>query len=144
MKNKMEDYLGPLDKLKEKIARMCIGWTGILETEYIVLVRVSRKHGVSLKYHRSVKKHITRRRFQYKFPMFYWGDMPSALFVHKIQKGVFYLADENGNFLKWIDENDLKEALVDDFLSADYGNFSVRWNEFLAEFQKWIDEEEML
>jgi len=57
---------------------------------------------------------------------------------NKIRKGVFRLVDLNGNFLKWIDENELTEALVDDLLSADYGNFSVRWNEFLAEFQKWL------
>jgi len=141
IENKIEDHLGNLDELKEKIARMCIDWTGILETEYVVLVRVSRKHGVSLKYRRSVKKHITHQRFQYKFPMFFWADMPSALYIRKIRKGVFHLVDVNDNFVKQIDENVLTKVLVDDFLSADYGNFSVRWNEFIAEFQKWLEDD---
>jgi len=34
MKNKMEDYLGNLDDLKTKIAKMCIDWTGVIESDY--------------------------------------------------------------------------------------------------------------
>jgi len=142
MENKIEDHLGNLDDLKTKIAEMCIDWTGDMAFDYyILLARVSRKYGVSLEYQKSAKRDNTYQRFQYEFPMFFWWDMPSALFVRKIQKGVFHLVDENGNFLKWIDEHDFTEALVDDFLSVDYGDFSVRWNEFIVEFQKWLEEE---
>jgi len=142
LENKMEAHLGNLDELKKKIAEMSIDMTGEMAFDYyLVLVRVSRKNGVFLEYQKGGERDNTYQRFQYDFPMFFWADMPSALFVQKLWKGVFHLVDENGNFLKWIDEKDLKEALVDDLLSEDYGNFSVRWNEFLAEFQKWLEDE---
>jgi len=142
MKNKIEDHLGNLDKLKEKIAKMCIDWTGGMESYYVVLVRVSRKHGVSLEYHKNeIDGDDTHDRFWYDFPMFFWADMPSALFIRKIRKGNYYLVDENGNFLQQIDEDVLTAALVGDLLEKDYGNFSVRWNEFIAEFQKWLEDD---
>jgi len=141
-KEKMEDYLGNLEDLKTKIAKMSIDWTGDMSFDYyVLLVRVSREHGVSLEYQKNSERDNTHQRFQYEFPLFFWWDMPSALFVRKIQKGVFHLVDENGNFLKWINENDLTEALVNDLLLSDYGNFSVRWNEFVVEIQKWLEEE---
>ena len=140
MKNKMEDYLGNIDHFKGKIAKMCIDWTGDMAFDYyIVLVWVKRNNGVFLEYHKSMKKDNTYQIFQYEFPMFFWADMPSALYIRKIWKGVFHLVDENGNFLQQIDENDLTEALVDDLLEKDCWNFSVRWNEFLEEFQKWLE-----
>ena len=142
MKNKMKDYLGNPDDLKTKIASMCIDMTGSMESDYVVLVRVSRKHGVSVEYHKNeIDGDDTHDRFWYDFPMFFYRDMPSALFIRKIWNGNYYLIDENGNFIQQIDVDKLTEALVDDLLSADYGNFSVRWNEFIAEFQKWLEVE---
>jgi len=142
--NKMEAYPGDLDKLKEKIASRSIDWTGGMESYYVVLLRVSRKHGVSLEYHnKEIDEYDTYDRFWYDFPMFFWAYMPSALFVRKIRNGNYYLVDENGNFLQQIDEDVLTKALVNDLLSTNYGNFNACWNEFIVEYQKWIDAEEM-
>jgi hypothetical protein len=140
MKNKMEDYLGNPDELKEKIARMSIDWAGVAESEYVVLVWAKRNNGVFLEHHKNgISGDNTYQIFQYKFPMFFWGDMPSALYIRKIRKSVFHLVDVNDNFVKQIDWNVLTKVLIDDLLENDYGDFSVRWNEFLAEFQKWLE-----
>ena len=135
---KMENF----DMLKKKIAEMSIDWTGEMAFDYYnLLVWASRNNGIFLEYKRSGKRDNTYKIFQYEFPMFFWADMPSALYIRKIRKGVFHLVDVNDNFVKQIDENVLTKVLVDDFLENDYGNFSVRWNEFITEFQKWLEME---
>jgi len=140
MKNKIEDYLGNIDHFKEKIAKMCIDWTGVVESDYAVLVWAKRNNNVFLEYHKNgISGDNTYQIFRYEFPMFYYRDMPSALFVRRTLDDVFHLVDVNDNFVKQIDKNVLTEALVDDFLENDYGDFSVRWNEFLEEFQKWLE-----
>jgi len=142
MKNKMEDYLGNIDDFREKIARMSIDWAGVAESAYVVLVWAERNNSVFLRHHKNeISGDNTYQIFQYKFPMFFWGDMPSALYIRKMRKGVFHLVDENGNFVKQIDWNVLTKVFVDDLLKNDYGDFNVRWNEFLAEFQKWLEDE---
>jgi hypothetical protein len=142
MNTKMEDYLGNLDDLKTKVAEMSVDLTGEMAFDYVVLVRVSRKHGFTLEYHKDgIGVDDTHDGFWYDFPMFFYWDMPSALFIHKIRKGVFLRVDKNGNFLQIIDVKDFTAALVDDLLKKDYENFSIRWNEFLVEFQKWLEEE---
>jgi len=142
IENTMEYYLGNPDDLKEKIAKMCIDMSGTMQNKK-VLVRVSRKNGISLKYHKSGGNNVTHQIFQYEFPIFYYRDLSYALFIRRIRKGVFYLVDANDNFVKQInvsDEKVITEVLLDDLLVKDYGNFNDRWNEFLGEFQKWLEE----
>ena len=140
MKNKIEDYLGNIDHFKGKIAKMCIDWTGVVESDYAVLVWAKRNNNVFLEYHKNgISGDNTYQIFRYEFPMFYYRDMPSALFVRRTLDDVFHLVDVNDNFVKQIDKNVLTKVLVDDFLENDYGDFSVRWNEFLEEFQKWLE-----
>jgi len=55
--------------------------------------------------------------------------------------GNYYIVDEDDNPFQKIEENDLMTELVDDLSEKDYGNFSVRWNEFFAEFQKWLEDD---
>jgi len=141
MKNKIEDYLGNLDDLKTKIAKMCIDLTGVIESDYVVLVRVSRKHGVFLEYHKNdIDEDDTHDRFWYDFPIYFYRDLPSGYYVRQTLDGVFYLVDGYEDFVEEIDINDLMNDLIDDLVERNYNEF---WNEFLVEFQKWINAEEM-
>jgi len=140
MKNKMEDYLGNLDDFKEKIAKMCIDWTGVVESDYAVLVWAKRNNNVFLEYHKNgISGDNTYQIFRYEFPMFYYRDMPSGYYVRRTLDGVFYLVDGYEDFEEEIDINDLTTDLVYDLIERNYDHFNDNWNEFLTEFQKWLE-----
>jgi hypothetical protein len=70
MKNKMKDFLGNLDKLKEKITKMCIDMTGTMQNKK-VLVRVVRGSTLSLEYYENgYDGYNNNERFWYEFPVY--------------------------------------------------------------------------
>jgi len=143
MENKMEDYLGNPDYLKEKIGKMCIDMSGTIEGEYTVLLRVLRGRSYTLEYHQNgFDGYNDHDRFWWEFPLFFYRDMPSGYYVRQTLDGVFYLVDGYEDFVEEIDKNDLMSELVDDLIERNYKEFNDNWNEFLREFQKWIDEED--
>jgi hypothetical protein len=139
MKNLKEmEYLGNPDELKEKIARMEIDMTGTIQNK-TVLARVLRGRELSLEYYQNgYDGYNDQERFWYVFPVYFYKDMPSGQFVREGEEG-FYLVDENDKTLQQIDENDLKNDLINDLVERNYQEFNDNWNEFLTSFQKWID-----
>jgi len=143
MENKMENYLGPLDELKEKIAKMCVDMTGSMVNKR-VMVRVNRGGSFSLEYYQYVHDgYYDSKRFLYGFPVYFYRDMPSGHLVRETKNGNYYLVDENEKFVQKIDKNDLKNDLIDDMVKSNFNGFNQHWESFLNYFQKWIDAEEM-
>jgi hypothetical protein len=71
--------------------------------------------------------------------MFYYRDMPSGYYVRRTLDGVFYLVDGYEDFEEEIDINDLTTELIYDLVERNYNEFNDNWNEFLTEFQKWLE-----
>jgi hypothetical protein len=143
MKNKMEYYLGNLDDLKTKIAKMCVDMTGSMVNKR-VMVRVNRGGSFSLEYYQYVYDgYYDSKRFLYGFPIYFYRDMPSGHLVRETKNGNYHLVDENEKFVRKIDKNDLKNDLIDDLVKSNFNGFNQYWVAFLTYFQKWIDAEEM-
>jgi len=135
------EYLGNPDDLKTRIAKMCVDMTGSMENK-TVLVRVLRGGSLSLEYYQNGSDGYNNHdRFWWEFPVFFYRDMPSGNFIRYGEEG-FYLVDENDKPIQKIEENDLMNDLIDDLIERNYKEFDDNWDEFIAEFQKWIVEVE--
>jgi len=136
-------YLGNLDELKEKIARMEIDMTGTIQNKTVLLRVLRSGRGFSLEYYQNgYDGYNDHDRFWYTFPIYFYRDLPSGYYIgNETEDGYYELLDEDGKFLQEIDKNDLMSELVDDLVERNYKEFNDNWSEFLEEFQKWIDEE---
>jgi len=144
MENKMEDYLGNPDELKEKIARMVIDMTGTIQNKKVLLRVLRSGRGFSLEYYENgYDGYSDHERFWYTFPIYFYRDLPSGYYIgNETEDGYYELLGEDGKFLQEIDRSDLMSELVDDLVERNYKEFNDYWNEFIADFQKWIDEED--
>jgi len=128
-----------LEQLKYDIARMSIDMTGTMEQEYKVLLRIVRGHDPTLEYYKDGDDGYTNnQRFWFEFPMFFYRDMPSGEDIEEDEEDYLF-TDTEGRTEK-IDKDDLIDELIDDLTEYNYGNFDDTWDEFIAEFQKWIVE----
>jgi len=131
-----------LEQLYTEVARMSIDMTGTMEQEYKVLLRVVRGNSPTLEYYKDGDDGYNNHdRFWFEFPMSFYRDMPSGYFIRYGEEG-FYLVDENDKPIQKIEENDLMNDLIDDLIERNYKEFDDNWDEFIAEFQKWIVEVE--
>jgi len=107
-----------------------------------LLVRVVRGRSISFEYYQNGDDgYNNNERFWYEFPVYFYMDMPSGYFVRETSDGNHYLVDENEQYLEEIDINELMNKLIDDLIETNYKEFNDNWNEFLAEFQKWLKDE---
>ena len=142
----IESYIGRnLNDLKYEIAEKTIDLSGTM-SEHKVLVRVIRgknEGNLTLEFHKDGYDNYTEHeRFWFEFDIEYFGDMPSGENVFPTDDGEFEIQDEKNKVIEKCDRQTLMEWLTDDLIERNHGHFNDNWNEFLAEFQKWIMEED--
>jgi len=135
----LQEWGTSLEQLKYDIARMSIDMTGTMEQEYKVLLRIVRGYDPTLEYYKDGDDGYTNnQRFWFEFPMHFYKDMPSGEDIEEDEEDYLF-TDTEGRTEK-IDKDDLINELTDDLTEYNYGNFDDTWDEFIAEFQKWIVE----
>jgi len=125
--------------LKYEVAKMSIDMTGTMEGQYTVLLRVVRGYGPTLEYYKDRDDGYTNnQRFWFEFPMHFYRDLPSGEVIEEDEEE-YRVTDTEGRIVK-IDKNDLIGWLIYDLTERNYGNFDDTWEEFITEYQKWINE----
>jgi hypothetical protein len=133
-----------LEELEERIAKESIDYTGTLEGNYSLLLRILRgRDDISTEYYQHGEDgYNDHERFRYEFSLYFYRDMPSGYYVRETSDGTYYLVDENEQYLQEIDIDDLKSTLIDDLLERNAGRFNEEFEEFLQELYTWIMEED--
>jgi hypothetical protein len=138
MENEIEDYLGEINQLEQKIAEMSVLFVD--EPGEILLTVTRGSNGVCLRegtYADNYGIETNHERFVFKFPMYSFWDLPSGQSIRGEGDG-YVLTDENGNPIKSVDIDDLYQTCVDDLLD-NYNGFRDRFDEFLSKFEEWLE-----
>jgi len=140
----LEECGTTIDKLKEKIARESIDFSGNYAGNYSLLVRILRgRNYISTDYYQSGEDgHNDHDRFRFEFSRRFYGDLPSGYDVSHDDQNEDYVILDRDKVMGRISFEDLRDELVDDLIVRNEGKFSEEFEEFLQEFYTWIIEVE--
>jgi len=163
VENFLQECGTSLEQLKYKVATMSIDMTGTMQNK-TVLFRALRRQIPSLDYYQSGSDgYNDHDRFWWEFPIYFYREMPSGEFIRYREEGYylvdmrkrtitdknkeirygeeeFLLVDENDKIIEKIEKKDLMNDLIEDLIEWNYDHFNDNWEEFITEYQKWINE----
>jgi len=131
-----------INRLKEKIARASIDFSGTLAGNYSFLLRILRgRDEISFEYYKDGEDGLNNHdRFWYEFPLYFYRDLPSGYDLHETDEDYEIL--DGDKVVGKISLEDLKDELVDDLVERNEGKFNEEFEEFLEELYTWIVEVE--
>jgi len=131
-----------LSSLKKEIARLSIDYTGTLEENYSLLLRIFRKtEEISMEYYQNVEDVCVwndHDRLGYEFSLYFYRNLLSGRDLREDEDGEDYEILDGDKVVGKISLEDLRYQLVDDLIERNEGRFNEEFEEFLNELYNWI------
>jgi len=136
-----QKYRMCVEDLKKKIAGMIIDFTGLLDNDGYLLIRVMRPDKIYFTYfYNKYLKFHEGDAFHFILPIHCYRDLPSGHHIGSITSEGYELLNTDGHLVEYLSEDVLKKQLVNDLVEHNSCNFNNLFDKFLTGLYNWEHE----
>jgi len=136
-----QKYRMCVEDLKKKIAGMIIDFTGLLDNDGYLLIRVMRPDKIYFTYfYNKYLKFHEGDAFHFILPIHCYRDLPSGHRIGSITSEGYELLNTDGHLVEYLSEDVLKKQLVNDLVEHNSCNFNNLFDKFLTGLYNWEHE----